>query len=292
MKTVAFECSICGSLHKTESLSNECEVSCQNKADLKTQSEIPNQELIELQNYVRLNAECIADIPRLVNKVISKINPKIKKVTMDLEVRFNKSIPTTHGRPIDMPYDNSTRKPTMGFRGNVVWKMSASRDYYRDISLFGGYIRGIHTGSGNGALGNFADSFDGDFYIFLDDFPKMKAKYQYLTEQLALYDLEFNTLQKDLTGKIIADTDIYDCTTKIKDVDQVIQEVRSEMSKRINELETSKKKMIQERTDIINTRYRSAMDTRLAGLATSIIILDVDNFLPTYYRIDRLEALL
>lgn len=290
MKTVAFECSICGSLHKTESLSNECEVLCQNKADLKTQSEIPKQELIELQNYVRLNAECIDDIPRLVNKVISKINPKIKKVTMDLKVRFNKSIPTTHGRPIGMPYDNSTRKPTMGFSGKVVWKMSASRDYDRDDSLFGSYIKGIHTGTGNGSLSNFADSFEGEFYIFLDDFPKMKAKYQYLTEQLALYDLEFDTLQKDLNGKIIADTDIYDCTSKIKEVDHIIEEVRSELRNRINELETSKKKMIQERTDIINTRYRNAMDTRLDDLSTAIVGLDVDKFLPTYYQIDKLEA--
>lgn len=194
----SFECSICRKLHANILSANSCYVSCnkeQRREDAKTKR---SEDWEKKMNQLRLEVGSICELKEAVVTHAKKHFGAVFEFTQ-FGLTFN-DVSCGHGAPIGKKTNWSNRdrnEPTSykGFRGHVEGKwLKNGRNKDNDtVDMFSGLfndndssIVGIHTGTGHGGK-----DFGYDFYIFLDDFPKLKAAHEeFLELQNKSKDLE------------------------------------------------------------------------------------------------------
>jgi len=170
-KHEVYVCDVCDKEYKTASSCRKHETECKAKQKAKQEQWKIDEYW---RNYVRLNAETIHDIPRLVTYALKQwkdVDVEIKQYPCSLrKTSYKYEHPIKH-------QDTSDRSPNnpveyVVFQG--FWEGSCKDSSF---SFTRTNMVGIHTGTGGGG-----DSFRYEGYMFVDDFPKIKEKYDHLLE--------------------------------------------------------------------------------------------------------------
>lgn len=148
---------------------------------------LDRERATEIANSIRLNLESIYDLPHKIEDVCNE-HLKCNLTITQWNVSFTPSMRNTHSCPIGGKQQWSLRNGEKkihykGWHGRISGKMDEVKigcgfsrsfsDLFKDCgSEF--HIRGFHTGCGGGG----SDSFSYDCDIYLDDYPKLKAKYE------------------------------------------------------------------------------------------------------------------
>lgn len=184
-----FECPICNSLHASQKLAENCLEKCEKHEQKKKLNDARQKNWQKHMDSIRMEAESITDVERLLVKYAKKYMGLDLKVKID--VRFT-TVSTSHGTPIGfkMPEVKNWCYPTLlGWRGSIKGSVNGKSrqdgQKYADLHDIVGNgwgdtgFRGLHTGTGCPG-----SEFDIEFYMFLDDFPKLKKLHEEATTLL------------------------------------------------------------------------------------------------------------
>jgi len=187
-----YECEICHTLHPEKSEALSCEVKC--KADAARQKNMKSIEkkrtraVSKLCDLVRMNATSLIDIKDCLIKYTKEVLG-VTLVITKWDMRFEPHLSNSRSCPIE-GVTNWQRKNDIpdsypGWTGNIAGKFPENpemkafhilrdsgfmHDDEKKVYNFG--FRGIHTRGGSGG-----NSFSYSIEMFLDDFPKLCAKY-------------------------------------------------------------------------------------------------------------------
>lgn len=186
-KIEAYQCVHCGSLYLSQKEMNKCRRECgaRKKAEEKAKRIRENRQCST--DKIRLTVSDIDDIPSAVTKIMKeKFDRDV--IFTKWNLRFRTDIAPTHSAPIGKKTDWNGSARYCGWTGYVTGttnlnsrpliKLPGYRDRMDSIfdvfSHYGsGLVSGINYGSGNGG-----PNFGFDVTIYLDDFPKLKSKYE------------------------------------------------------------------------------------------------------------------
>ena len=285
VKVQAYQCSVCGSLHKRSRSVQACMIRHEKeeikekarqgamKAELKRRNNID-----KMANSVRLEAENFEDIFVLLKKYA--------KEYMDVDISFSSekdwygisclnswrfgNVSNTHNRPIGGVTnwghkDKDSPTSYLGWNGRFVGKIVSpktvvARGRKEGIGLtsiirssfsnthFGFLFEGFNTSGGS-----FGNPFDGSGCIFLDDFPKLKAKHDQLVllekQELAFKDeiQRLYTKSMDYFNKIQdQDAELQAIYRKIKTLEDQVSVLRVQKENKVTELGKREAKTINE----------------------------------------------
>lgn len=166
-------------------------ISCRTRCtkDIREQKKLEAQrkEADRLANEMRLQVESIHDIPGYITEIVKKrLDREI--IFTDWDLKF-KELSPTHDAPIGKNTEwGNVKNKYLGWEGQVKGTTNlSSKPVEFPSATFGkisspfdifarsgrGLIRGIHSGGGSGG-----DQFGFIIRIYLDDYPKIKAKYE------------------------------------------------------------------------------------------------------------------
>ena len=207
----AYKCPFCSSLYGERVLADKCNRKCYREDLARRKAEEIRKNREYLSNRPRLEAESLEHSWELVKKyALDSMGLKFVLASSDLEFC---RVGNTHGSPIDgernWGCEKGKRRNYLGWSGRISGSVSIVKQLVRNSarvslhSVFGEHsfdynvgfwFSGFHTGTGCPG-----DSFDIEFYIFIDDFPLIKSRYreQCLANRLAGRSLEgdeFNSL--------------------------------------------------------------------------------------------------
>lgn len=205
-KEVYFICPVTKKHFKTE---NEAKLSAEKALAKKEQEKfteslqkVSEEEFLKKADWVRLNVENVSDIPALIKqkgKEFWDLDFDIKLSYLHFGEKSN-----SHSAPIGKKtnWSRSANEPTtyLGWSGRVVgtvngYKAENSSNVSVANIVFARYgnvgFRGFYCGSGSSGEVNGGCVLDMDILFFLDDFPKLKEKYNkfvLVKEEVDLYN--------------------------------------------------------------------------------------------------------
>lgn len=187
-KVEAYQCRHCGGLYISKKQMEKCRRDCASKKRISERVKEVRVEGERLANELRLTVEHITDVPDLIAETVKKLLDRDVSFT-EWDVSFRRDLAATHNAPIDKPTEwtmsDKPRTKYLGWVGrckgvtNIGEKPIEGRyNSIRGLShVFGSFhesiIKGVHFGSGSGGR-----NFNYEVRMYLDDFPKIKAKYE------------------------------------------------------------------------------------------------------------------
>ena len=232
---------------------NSCESACLEALQEEQAQEDLDTMQLELQNYVRLNAESIEDIEQMCIDVSKKLFPKSPLKNMELNVKYTHHASNTHSCPLDgvenFRKEQGKPKGYPALHGRISFEyVKEPSSFASDIFSWGGII-GVNTGSGGSGGRN---TYSYDVILWLDDFPKIKQKveeakrnqedfYQFFTQQVKL---KADTVDAD---QFVKEFDI-----DIKALQEQIQELRVKL--------TNTDRLKQERIGVLTAPLQKEVD--------------------------------
>jgi len=246
-KVELYKCKYCGSVGQKEKI-EACERSCKRKKEKKEKEKKERQERKKFLDKLRLEASSIDEAIQLVIKYSKQLGYIVTFEQYPNKFHFKCS--NTHCCPINgiKNWHRDKDKPS-GYPGFIgYWKGSivpidknkkGNRDTdihtIFDSSFNDTCFRGFNTGSGS-CGGNF----DISGTIFLDDFPKIKKKYELYLE---LVEKENKYLMEESRRKNMIETLIYKAIEGHKEILKLKEEIlklREEVHKNEKEIESKK----------------------------------------------------
>ena len=172
MKVDAFQCDICGTLHKDESSMDACFSKCTTEKGANKTGDLVNSFLDECLNYPRLHATDFVELERLIENTVLKL----VQTTISVSIKLNRevtAISNTYRAPIG-GITNWSRQSNIpiryrGLTGTLTITGPKQDEFFGCGGRF--RIQGIHATRGD-YIGK--DQYKFDLTIFLDDFPLIK----------------------------------------------------------------------------------------------------------------------
>ena len=164
------KCDHCGFTGTTKEVRLH-EVTCNDVAIAQKKKEVKIKKMKDYANSLRLEAETVKDFAKAVEKYIKDTTGE--DFSISITVDYNMFCSGSHSHPINasyIPYDYNMKYPNYpGLYGDInLIKAKKSGDYCGDYIK---NIPGLNSGSGGGG-------YDAHYQLtlFLEDFPKIKAK--------------------------------------------------------------------------------------------------------------------
>jgi len=187
MKFEAYGCKHCNNFYHTKKAMEKCRRDCASRKRIQARAEAVKKEGERLANQMRFEVEWVSEIPEWITEAVRKrLDREVTFENWDL--KFYTDLAPTHDAPVGKKTEFS--KPTSryaGWRGRVT---GTTTIYKNPVKFSGGpfgeirgfsdlfdrhrssFIKGVNTGSGSGG-----ERFSYEVRLYLDDFPKIKAKY-------------------------------------------------------------------------------------------------------------------
>ena len=189
MKVQAWQCKHCNSLFMTRQAMTGCETKCTKRIKDEQAAVKFAAERLAASDEIRLTVESVHEIPELITAFVKKYLDRAVNITK-WDMKFNSKMATTHDAPIGQPNSGFGDKTIyhMGWDGTAEGTTNLKKKPVKDeratfgeiddfSDLFGGWgrgvIRGINTGGGTGG-----EQFHYTMRLYLDDFPKIKARHE------------------------------------------------------------------------------------------------------------------
>ncbi len=236
MKIEVYECEHCKGLQRTKEEYQKCKRSCAKKSRDKIKYEQAKARAIEKADYIRLNAESVWDIPKMLVGFFK--NDLDRELTISkFDMRFNPEMANTHDCPLNGVTNWGRKDPNAPrhypgwygeFRGttNIGKKPIKLFDGHEIDSIFdvigkyNGAIRGLHCGGGSGG-----PDFGFSLRMYVDDFPKIKEKYDryvILREMATIRAANYKKLFAEAETKIIGEDKQLNTLAKHKAIIEVL----------------------------------------------------------------------
>jgi hypothetical protein len=262
-KVEKYLCPTCLRDYLTKAETEKCLADCTAREEENARQQKIRDEWDVNMDRIRLEAESVSDVKRLLIKYAKEYFKMDLKFT-EFSFRFGPTS-NTHGCPIggEENFGCKPGRPTsyLGWDGHIkveykkVKKEGGRELYFSEIfRRWEKGFRGFHTGTGGGG----SDGYSCHFYFFLDDFPKLKAKYELFQELQKKKDVYSEQLRRQTQQ-------VYDLINELAIKDQNWLDVNEAMNKvesEIVELQRKKEKLRQESLKIAAIHSKQANKER------------------------------
>lgn len=216
-------------------------------------AEARRQAAIEKAHSFRLELEDLNEIPGIIENLARELG-RFLEVTL-WELKFDPKMAPTHDAPIGKPTQwkaaqGEERVYYAGWRGRIKTRGNLfSKPIEHESATFGKiscvsdlfkiFIKGVHTGSGGGG-----DAAGYEVRLYLDDFPKLKAKYEQWRPEAKKYRKHIQ-LSEELSRKANHDLIVNDPRTlELNAAQEVLQarlrQIQKERNKIFKDIQASK----------------------------------------------------
>lgn len=257
-KVERFECPLCNENFSLKVEAEKCFLDCDKEKKKQLADNLKKTSWTEEMNKIRLNADSVEMVRDMIVSEAKRCFGMVIKFT-SFGVTFGEQ-EAYHHAPIGTKTDN--KKKTLGWSGRVegeVLKKGRNQDNevvdcFSDLFHWrnSGFVA-LHTGTGGGQR-----AFCYHFEFFLDDFPKLKAKYE-----------QFLTLKKNksvfLEKVKQQDEKVSDLAIRLRDKDPAVREAQCQVDLLEAKLAALKSELNEahgKRNNLIAAHYQTADDQR------------------------------